>query len=1141
MNTEVTAGGETTAYRALKEVRFAVVIYGGVSLAIYINGIVQELLRLVRATAPDATGLQPLANAPSGTTAVYRKLGQLLNNPDLGEEECWNRVQQKQPLAISTRFVIDVLSGTSAGGINAIFLAKALANDQDLRDLQELWIDKGDIELLINDKKSLVSRLSLQQPPQSLLNSDRMFIELLDALDGMDERESSARPALVDHLDLFSTTTDLRGLQLPITLADRIVWERRHRNVFHVEYPDTGAAAPHGTSTTGQVANPFGKDNNPFLAFAARCTSAFPFAFEPMALSDIFPILRRSQRHAHARYSDPNGKYWRRYYQDYLRDPGGAFEGRAFGDGGYLDNKPFSYAIDAMLKREADVPLERKLLYIEPNPEDTIPDAIEDGKPNALDNSMSALLTLPRMEGIRQDLERVLQRNREIERIRRVMASVRSSIKAPESGQDPAQWVNAGSAQYGGGYETYERLKLSTVTDDWADLLAMYYEVDPSSAFGIALRVLAGTWRELEYPSPQDQRRFLLQFDIGFRLRRIRHLWRTINELYSGTGIPQQNRRDFKEELLRIKQRLSAPYLQLMKLLHPALFATLDLPKEVFTAAELSLISAPPPALADYPGLAAYPNSGVRTDVGARERALYVLQDRRRKPAVTRLAEQLSAHFARVTKDASSQIEDALRSDPAHTSGARSARDLVLKSYRDYEYQDSVVFPLMFGTGLGEAEQVEIYRVSPRDSIARDAVMPKRGYKLKGHQLGAFGAFLNQEWRRNDMLWGRLDGAERLITIMLPGTDSATTAMRASLIDEAHKAIVLEFLNDSKPHDDWVELLKSFVASVPTQPEPTLVARALARSTKVAGELLEGIADQKELPGKQLFRRMAQVGRWGWYLVEVSVPRSWHEVLFNYLFQLLLLFSILLLAVALIASVPEALGIALPALGVSVGLILVRTALRRFMAGRKWLLVPPALGLLSVTLLITALLSYVVYLGRKAAGEWTVPIESSVWRASILEWLSGIVIASALVTAMCAILVGRAEWHARKQMGRARFAGLRAQFAASAADLKKIWDPHESGARHLFGRAVRLDYALAAAYGTLFSILGLQSALEGDPLGWLVAALGLFAAIANCIENTVLLRRLDMLTAGMFPRMFAIAKWTGIATAVGLLTRNYWG
>ena len=37
-----------------KEIRFAIVMYGGVSLAIYINGIAQELLRLVRATSKAA-------------------------------------------------------------------------------------------------------------------------------------------------------------------------------------------------------------------------------------------------------------------------------------------------------------------------------------------------------------------------------------------------------------------------------------------------------------------------------------------------------------------------------------------------------------------------------------------------------------------------------------------------------------------------------------------------------------------------------------------------------------------------------------------------------------------------------------------------------------------------------------------------------------------------------------------------------------------------------------------------------------------------------------------------------------------------------------------------------------------------------
>ena len=43
-----------------QEVRFAVIMYGGVSLAIYINGIAQELLRLVRATSRPMPRLAPV-------------------------------------------------------------------------------------------------------------------------------------------------------------------------------------------------------------------------------------------------------------------------------------------------------------------------------------------------------------------------------------------------------------------------------------------------------------------------------------------------------------------------------------------------------------------------------------------------------------------------------------------------------------------------------------------------------------------------------------------------------------------------------------------------------------------------------------------------------------------------------------------------------------------------------------------------------------------------------------------------------------------------------------------------------------------------------------------------------------------------
>src|SRR5882672_854181 len=156
-----------------QEVRFAVVMYGGVSLAIYINGIAQEMLSMMRATAAtkarDTTDQVAIsATELSGIERVYRKLAYLLSDDallqsyrdsfvsnqaneqgDTGptEDMLDKHVASNPP--INTRFVIDILSGTSAGGINAIYLAKALANDQRIDQLKNLWLNEGDIALLI--------------------------------------------------------------------------------------------------------------------------------------------------------------------------------------------------------------------------------------------------------------------------------------------------------------------------------------------------------------------------------------------------------------------------------------------------------------------------------------------------------------------------------------------------------------------------------------------------------------------------------------------------------------------------------------------------------------------------------------------------------------------------------------------------------------------------------------------------------------------------------------------------------------------------------------------------------------------------------------------------------------------------------
>src|SRR5258708_31733150 len=177
-----------TALGPDREIRFAVVMYGGVSLAIYINGVAQELLNLVRATAPksddpDEAELLLSETELTGAGSVYRRLGRFLH----GDRRKLADSEADDATPVKTRFIVDVISGTSAGGINGVFLAKALTQNQTMDGLKRLWLTEGDLDKLLNDKRSISDLIGfkLKKPQESLLNSQRMYRKLLDALDQM--------------------------------------------------------------------------------------------------------------------------------------------------------------------------------------------------------------------------------------------------------------------------------------------------------------------------------------------------------------------------------------------------------------------------------------------------------------------------------------------------------------------------------------------------------------------------------------------------------------------------------------------------------------------------------------------------------------------------------------------------------------------------------------------------------------------------------------------------------------------------------------------------------------------------------------------------------------------------------------------
>src|ERR1041385_8021455 len=545
----VMAGSSQAEY--VKEVRFAVVMYGGVSLAIYINGIAQELLRLVRSTSSshdDGNGdRDPVpAEELKGTERVYRRLSCLLSDPQL--LKTFRAALDNNPAPakpdvvdqrlteniVNTRFVIDVLSGTSAGGINAIYLAKALANDQNLDELKTLWVTEGDIALLINDKQSVTGlELSNQTPPQSLLNSRRMYFKLLKAFQGMETTKKSAKGYIsphVDELDLFITTTDIEGLIYPLRLSDTVVYERRHRNVFHFKY-----ATP---EATGNERNDFLGKNDPFLAFAARCTSSFPFAFEPMRLCDN---------------------------KDQFTGKEIEFHQRSYGDGGYLDNKPFSYATETLLRRDAPVVVDRKLIYIEPSPEHPEDEPPRKQKYQALENVKAALLDLPTYETIREDLQRVMDRNELIKPVNRITTAIERDLDNQNKWSRPVlesgEWASLDLAglvsKFGVYYLPYRRLRISSTTDDLAKLVARLLDLNPQSAQFTAVRHLIHAWRAEMYPdyhpayetkeehaATPTASQFLIDFDFQYWLRRLNFIRGKIDQLYGLVRLPARENGD---------------------------------------------------------------------------------------------------------------------------------------------------------------------------------------------------------------------------------------------------------------------------------------------------------------------------------------------------------------------------------------------------------------------------------------------------------------------------------------------------------------------------------------------------------------------------------------------------------------------
>src|SRR5207302_8187698 len=157
-------------------------------------------------------------------------------------------------------------------------------------------------------------------------------------------------------------------------------------------------------------------------------------------------------------------------------------------------------------------------------------------------------------------------------------------------------------------------------------------------------------------------------------------------------------------------------------------------------------------------------------------------------------------------------IEDALTAATGAPAQEQVLKDAVRFYFDNFDRYDMVSHPILYATDAGdELDHVEVFRISPEDatSIVDEAETGKK--KLFGTKLANFGAFFKRGFRTNDILWGRLDGAQRIITALLPEAkydrkrctppSCQYDPTRDQLIEEAQNAILKEVLgveDDSK-------------------------------------------------------------------------------------------------------------------------------------------------------------------------------------------------------------------------------------------------------------------------------------------------------------------------------------------------------
>jgi patatin-related protein len=775
-----------------KELRIALVCFGGVSLAVYMHGVSKEVLKLVRASS----ALHGISDRSQRAQAAFFDRFDAAD-PEYDTEQVYFELLRDIGRDIELRVIVDIIAGASAGGINGAMLARALSRDLPMEAMRNLWLDNADVSVLlapdtragawskwflkpllwgaaktgmigavrdleVREKLSLLVRSRWFRPPLS----GRIMAGLMyDAVTSMGAPRQPAASLLPSGhtLDLFVTLTDYHGYHQLVQIHDPpLIHELEHHHVLRFSYR---------RRANGEVESDFDLDNAPGLAFAARATASFPGAFPPARIVEMDEVV--AERGASwPRRAEFIAKEFRHHIQADV-DPTMA----SFIDGAVLNNRPFQEAISAIQGRPAYRQVDRRLVYIEPHPAPPVV-AARRNVPGFFATLRGAMSDIPSSQPVTNELNWVLDFNDRVRRLRAIIDSARPQISllvdkvmthrldrqlSADELRSAREQVNTQVMRDAGfAYQAYVRLKLASVRAFGAQLIAKLRGAPAQSPLARVVAEIIDAWAlrkgivferidsaALEFDMPATATalpvwvNYLLTFDVKYRERRLHFLIEGQNRLYDmldqerfrglDPRVVDRLKREFYGRLDALRRRDTAGYYSA---------EVRNLVAELFPAM---------PAASEVRNLQSYAASYVEQNFDKIDRLIAQLGTEINLNASTR------------------EIDDLLATlDPAAWHPA--ARREVLVNYLGFPFWDVLTFPMTSAGEIGELNEILVDRISPQDARALS------GFDgidtLKGIGFAHFAAFLSRAYRENDYLLGRLHTIDRLIDIVCDSAGS---------------------------------------------------------------------------------------------------------------------------------------------------------------------------------------------------------------------------------------------------------------------------------------------------------------------------------------------------------------------------------